>query len=93
MQGAAHMITEHIKLAALYDPVKELNLTHPRRLLESEVIDTVEKLCKNNAAWKPYGGGKPSQPVPCLNQGLPVMVVPVVPVIYQMISRGLQRLL
>lgn len=51
------MITEHIKLAALYDPVKEINLTEPRKLMEFEVIDTVEKLCKDGDVWKSYGEG------------------------------------
>ena len=55
VQGAAHMISEHIKLAALYDPIKEINLTEPRRLSEGEVIDAVEKLCTDSKAWKAYG--------------------------------------
>jgi hypothetical protein len=37
MQGVAHMVTEHIKLASMYDPVTETNLTKPRKLLEPEV--------------------------------------------------------
>ena len=49
------MITEHIKMAALYDPIKEINLTEPRRLSEGEVIDTVEKLCTDSAPWKQFG--------------------------------------
>ena len=54
-QGAAHMITKHIEQSALYDPVNDVNLTAPRKLTEAEVIDAVEKTCRDKEIWKSYG--------------------------------------
>jgi len=54
-QGAAHMITEYIKKASLFDPLNAVNLTEPRPLMEHEVIDAVDALCEDSEAWAHYG--------------------------------------